>query len=368
MRDTTSASNLFRRKLCPGSHHAEEGIIDEAGDAADEGTLLHPFACNPKLKRDHLTEEQRRILKKADFSTRDFLVAAEREFQAPSIERARWIEERLTVHGPDGEELFSGQCDVAFDFAEEKGVAVQDFKLGFLDVTPAPVNYQVASYGIAWTDYLNADRALVAINQPRGTETLTLARYDRRTIEAARREIASIYHAALDRNAPRIAGETQCAYCRAKLFCEEYGRRFRPLAHAPESRTVATLDNDQLGMFAMAVRAAKRLEGPIMAEITKRIQNEEMEGWHLSENGEVRQVTDIVGAYNALRGYFDNLGGMDPKRFTECTELSLTRLAEYVRELTGFTTSRAKQLIEELLNPYIARKQKRPTPTPHDAR
>lgn len=363
MRETTSSSNIFRRKLCPGSHHAEANIIDEAGAAADEGTLLHPFACNPKLKRDHLTEEQRRILRKADEQSVSFLAAAERDFQAPSIERAKWIEERLTVRGPDNEPLFSGQCDITYDFALEKGVAVQDFKMGFLDVTPAPLNYQVASYGVAWTDYLGAERAIVAINQPRGTEPLTLARYDRRRLEAARRELAAIYHAALDPNAPRIAGETQCAYCRAKFECEEYRRRFKALAHAPESRTVASLDNETLTNLAVAVKAAKRLEYPVMAELTKRIQNEEIEGWHLSENGETRRVTDILGAYGALKDYFDGLGGIDPARFTDCTELSLTKLAEYVKELTGFTGARARVLLDELLNPFIARKPKRPTPT-----
>jgi hypothetical protein len=364
MRDTTSASNIFRRKLCPGSAQAEAGIIDDdSGPAADEGTLLHPFACNPKLARDHLEPHQRQLLEKADRGTTELMERAHQTFGRTERDaRATWIEEKLTVRGPDGEALFTGRADMALDYPEAKAVVVQDFKMGFLDVTEAPANYQLASYAIAWSDALGAGYALVGINQPRG-RGLTTALYDLPGLQAARRELAAIVHASEDRNAPRIPGELQCQWCKAKLFCEEYTRRFRALSPLTEARSIAGVNNDELAQFAIAIKTARRIEHQVMAEVRRRIEAGEMPGWELTENGETREVTDIVGAYSALKDFFSELGGLDPKRFTACTKLSLTALSELVHELTGFPHSRAKKLVSELLNPFITRKPKQPTPT-----
>lgn len=368
MRSVTSGSNIFRRRLCLGSHNAETGLADNFGPAADEGTLLHPFASNRKLKRDHLTPSQQNLLWVADRSTEKLIGTAEHVFGADSAARAEWIEERLDVIGPDGEKLFDGQCDLAIDFRDATlpGVVVEDFKMGYIDVTEAASNDQLASYALMFTDYTGTDRAIVGINQPRGTERLTVALYERPQLEAARRELAAILHAAEDRNAPRIPGESQCRYCRAAaaLTCEEFKRRFMPLALAPETRSIKTLDSDELGKFGILVKQAVRIAPAVMSEIALRAENGEMPGWELVQNGETRTVTDIVSAYNVLRDYFENLGGIDPKRFTACTKLSLTDLAEYFAELTGFSQGRAKAVLNDLLNPFIERKAKRPTPTP----
>ena len=364
MRDVTSGSNIFRRKLCPGSHHAESTVIDEGGPEADEGTLLHPFAINPKLKRDHLSEAQKQILMVADIGTEQFVTRAAHQARSNPLEAPpRWAETRLPLVGPDREPLFTGQCDIAFGFLDVRAIAIEDFKLGFVEVEPAASNYQLASYALMWMDYMSANMLIVGINQPRGHERLTMAFYGEKELEKTRREIAAIYHAALEKNAPLIAGDVQCRNCKAKLFCPAYAQKFEALALRPEAQTIATLDNQTLTRFAIAVKTAAAIRRPVMEELTRRIEAGEIDGWELKETGEMRELTDVVGAYQELKSYFENIGGFTGQRFTECTEIQWGKLTDLIKTLTGFTHARSAVLVNELLNPYIARRKKAPTPT-----
>lgn len=361
MRAPTSASNIFRRKLCPGSHNAEANTVDESSGApADEGKLLHPFAQNPALKRDHLTDKQRQLLTKADQGTLKLRSQALMTFREPG---PIYTEVQGTLYGPDGEELFPGTSDYVQHF--EGGAAVQDFKMGFVDVTEAPSNYQLAAYGVIWTDYLEVPSAIVAVNQPQKIGSgLTTALYDRKALDNARREIAAIYHAALDKNAPRIAGEMQCRFCRAKLHCDAWKERFGVLALRPEAQTIAVLDNDTLKKFAIGIKQAKSIERQVMDEMKRRITDGEITDWMLKETGETRELTDVVGAYRALADYFEPIGGFTGARFTECTSVVWTKLTKLVKELTGFSEQRSGALLNELLNEFTTRKPKQPTPTP----
>lgn len=365
MRAVTSSSNIFRRKLCPGSERMEARAIESQQDnpAADDGTLLHPFACNPKLKRFHLTEEQQRRLRRADDGTKQLLAAAAAKFNANPLEDPpAWIEETLMLRGPDGEEIFPGKSDVAYGYPG--AVAVQDFKMGYTPVPKAEVNYQVASYGVMWSDHLQVSEVIVGINQPRMTPPLSLAHYTRNGIEKARRELAAIKHAAEDPGAPLIAGEHQCQYCKAKLFCDAYAQRFQPLAVRPDSYAIEMMPADALHKFGIACKAADRIKGQVFAEIRRRIEADEMPGWELVENGETRELVDMVAAHRELATYFERIGGYSGARFTECTVMVWGRLTKLMQELTGFSEARSKALINELLNPFIVRRKKEPTPQP----
>lgn len=362
MRATTSASNIHRRKLCPGSHNAEASVIDDSSSApADEGKLLHPFAQNPALKRDHLTDKQIALLQKADTATRSLLIDAQSTFG--SKPGALYTEVEGMLYGPDGEQLFPGTSDYVQHFTG--GALVQDFKMGFVEVEEAPSNYQLAAYGVIWGDYLEVPRVIVAVNQPRAFgRGLTSALYDRGARDSARREIAAIYHAALDKNAPRIAGEKQCRYCRAKLFCDAYKERFKILAARPEAQTIATLDDDTLKRFAVGIKQAKSIERQVMEEMRRRIEAGEITDWQLKATGETRELTDVVGAYRALADYFEPIGGFTGAKFTECTAVVWTKLTALVKELTGFPEQRSARLLNELLNEFITRKPKSQSPTP----
>lgn len=375
MRETTSASNVYRRKLCPGSARAEAAVIEQGNtDAADEGTLLHPFACDRRLSREHLTDKQRALLARADSAdesleaqARDWMgVAVIGDTAAPAVYRF----ERLEIKGPDRERLFSGESDLVRYWPTRAGALIEDFKLGFVQVPPAAHNYQLAAYAVMWRDFLELDSALVAINQPKTKGGVSLAEYKPDGIEKARRELAAIVHASEDASAPLIAGEDQCRFCRAKLHCEAYKQKFQPLALKPDAQVIGDLEPDKLKAMLEAVRFAARIADPVIAEVTRRVEEQEpgFEDWMMKDNGETKQFTDLVGAFRAVSDYMAAVGrdftGTD---FTDCTELKWTRLLELFQERTGFPKTRAQKLLLEIVNPFLTFKPKRKTPTPKDS-
>lgn len=362
MRETTSASNLPRRKACPGSANAEENIIDQSSESADEGTLLHPFAENPMLPRDHLSEQHRNLLSRVDQNHKELLgmffddTGCESPVNYPKI--------RLRLQDPEGEPMFSGENDFAMFDPASKTVLIEDYKMGFTQVTHASENTQLACYAVSWGDYLEADSVIVAINQPRSKEPLTVARYSRAQLEQARLELTAIYRASQQPDAPRIAGEEQCRFCKAKLFCEEYRRKFEPLLLKPDAQTIQQIDADSLIRMYEAVRFASRIADPVIEEFSRRVAagDPDFHAWEMAETGSTRQGVDVIGVYRTLSDFFSGDPKFTPARFTECTKVSLGQLTGLFRELTGMSEARAKKLLSTLLEPHCQWVPKRPTP------
>jgi hypothetical protein len=61
-RAVTSASNIHRRSLCPGSERMEAGLPDEDSEQSVEGRLLHRYAADPTADRKKLKPNQRDLL------------------------------------------------------------------------------------------------------------------------------------------------------------------------------------------------------------------------------------------------------------------------------------------------------------------
>lgn len=81
MRATTSASNLFRRALCPGSATLEAGLPEEDSEQSREGQLLHDYSAHPEYERKMLKPAQRDLLQIADDLTKTVIETVEREIQ-----------------------------------------------------------------------------------------------------------------------------------------------------------------------------------------------------------------------------------------------------------------------------------------------
>lgn len=65
-RPVTSASNLFRRALCPGSARLEYGLPEEDSEQSREGQLLHDYAAHLEYDRSMLRPDQRDLLDRND--------------------------------------------------------------------------------------------------------------------------------------------------------------------------------------------------------------------------------------------------------------------------------------------------------------
>lgn len=354
-------SNMHRRASCPASARMEAQCAEPPeSEEASEGSLMHRAFNGEDVK---LTEEQIYCLRIANESMNE--IARQAATMAGSAEwYGQYWEQKLT-HGD-----FSGTPDRLL--IHPSGLAViADLKCGRLAVEKASDNLQLAAYAVLAEKTFDATSAFVAIIQPRlkAGERLTMAYYDAAGLAAAELEIDRIIDACMQPDAPLRASDRACRYCKAAaaMTCPAYLERFAALATIPERDSIATLDTPELQKFFHACKAAFQIWDSVLAEFSKRVEAGEVPGYYMKPTGETREVTDIVAAYQAFAAYFENLGGIDAARFTACTKLSLTELAEYARELTGFPQNKAKRLVAELLNQWIARKEKRPTPTQEEA-
>tara|TARA_B100000424_G_scaffold261575_1_gene246696 strand:+ start:729 stop:1346 length:618 start_codon:yes stop_codon:yes gene_type:complete len=198
--DSPSASATEQIALCPGSHQAQRGLPDTPSKAAHRGTMIHlllelnkkDFECAVELaaKRDQLIDQI-----------------------FPTGRKMTKKEERLWLRKD-----FSGQAD---HIVTQRDVAlIMDYKTGTFPVTPASQNLQLMALAVL----LKANKPKLttiyaAILQP--TYEPELVCYDEDALADATEHIESLLEKASAEDAPRIGGDKQCYFCKAKEDCDE---------------------------------------------------------------------------------------------------------------------------------------------------
>lgn len=368
-RSVTSASNAHRRWLCPGSEAAESECAEETSEFADEGTLLHDYACAPKLPRGHLTSDQRSLLDRADQGRNEVLAMVIQSFDIPATgpgsEMIEYTAKRLNLTDAQGNFLLDGEIDHVFCWPALRVALVIDYKMGFIDVTPAAQNVQLECYAPMWADYLGCEQIAVAIVQPRSKEKFTIAQYDAEGIKAAREDIAAILAESRKPDAPRFAGEQQCRYCRAKVFCEEYRQRFSAVAIKPDLKTIEALPADQLARLFHAVRTAGQISEQVKDEVRRRVELKApgFEDWGLKPGRRLRKVNDPVAAYSRFADKFADNPKFTPEGFNACLDASVPKLEELLVSL-GAKKSHAGRMVSEILGELLEWKETAASPQP----
>ena len=198
--DSPSASSMEQIALCPASHQAQRGLSDSVSKAAQRGTMIHlllelnknDFECAVELaaKRDEMIEQI-----------------------FPTGRKMTMKEQRLWL----GSNL-SGQADHIVT-SGSKGLII-DYKTGTWPVTPAGENLQLMTLAVLLKDHKPRLKTIyAAILQP--TYEPELVCYDEDSLVEAREHIESLLEKASAEDAPRIGGDKQCHFCKAKEECEE---------------------------------------------------------------------------------------------------------------------------------------------------
>jgi hypothetical protein len=218
-RPTTSASNIFRRKLCPGSEKLEAGLPEEETELSVGNTRLHQYYANPKLDRSFLNTQSQDLLRIADDLDSYVFSRVRDQFQLSEGFEEGFERELIALKGEDGET--PGHCDRYRYWPEDRFLLILDVKFGFKVVTPANANLQLRTYAMGAFEQFDVEDCVVAITQPRLPygQRVTLAAYDRNEMALAREELGRIRAASRREDAPLIAGEEQCRYCKARVFC-----------------------------------------------------------------------------------------------------------------------------------------------------
>jgi Protein of unknown function (DUF2800) len=360
IRATTSASNIFRRQLCPGSERLEHGLPEEDSAQSIEGTLLHQYDANPSLDRTTLKPAQQDLLKISG-EIDDFVFArVSEQFGIEPTEPFEEGRERELLALEGTKEETPGHCDRWRYYAGYKLYVIVEKKFGYKETTPAAANYQLRTYAIAGAEEWDADRIVVAITQPRLSydRRVTMASYEADDLEASEKELHSIRVNSRKPDAPLVAGEEQCRYCKAKMLCEAYKAKFTSIQQY-SSMALDKCTDGQLDDILVAIQFSDFIKEQARDEARRRVEAGLLTNWTLGKASEMRTVADSKRAISllALRGLITRDDAL------ECSSLKLGKLEEKIREKTHCTWKDAKQIVEETIGAVIEVDKKRPSLT-----
>jgi hypothetical protein len=353
MRPVTSASNLDRRRLCPGSEFMERGIPEVESEESKEGTLLHAYDANPQFDRCVLKPQQRDLLRISSELDKRIFDLVQEQFGVGQSHYETGREKDLIVDG--GSVATPGRCDLWAYWPEQKLMLVVDKKYGFKVVTPAFANIQLRTYAVGAANERDCEHVVVAITQPRLSynERITMAAYTRQDIEAAHAEILSIRRGSAREDAPLVAGEDQCRYCKAKLVCQAYRDKF---ALSPvDMNKLQLCTDDQLDMMFVACQFADWVKEPLHSEMRKRKNAGGMANYKLGKEKEVRHIADPNRAFSLLQ----LRGDLTRDEVFDCSKMFIGKIEERIREKKKLTAKDAKARVNETLESVIERVSER---------
>jgi hypothetical protein len=334
----------------------EAGLPEDDSDLASEGQLLHDYSAHPEYERNVLTPAQQDLLTLADTLTK---VVVESVACEDSI-KATHTEQQFAAIG------ISGTPDLVHYY--EKDWLVIDRKFGYNVVTRAELNLQLRVYAVITA---GKGEGFVAIVQPRAPydERITIANYNQEDIEDARKQILAILTESENPDAPLVAGEDQCRYCKAKLMCPAFREAMMmpveafPNTLIPTQLSVAARQayleqrlsectDEQLGQAILATKLAGFAKELIMEEARKRIRLGELTKFKLGKETSVREITDVRKAIVLL-----DLAGMAKEDiFDAVHSMALGRLAEALRKRNpAWSAKQTQEWIDKKLSSVIER-------------
>lgn len=321
-RGVPSASGLERVALCPGSWALEQQCPpDEDSPYAAEGSMLHAVLAG-EISDDGLTSDQQWIV--SECQDTEARIVANLDMESASVER----EQRLWYPDP----AFSGKPDAIY-IQGTKLLAV-DYKTGRGAVPSAESNWQMRALAVLTAHHYGVTDVYVALIQPRGKEPLTICHYNERNLERAARSITNVIRKAMSAEAPRVPGDKQCRYCRAKMFCPEI--RGEALSIVPvEAITTAvvelpTLTAEQLAVLLPKCELAEQVIKGVKAQAKQLLENGgEIDGYALQEGATRREIPDAQKAYAKL----DDI--VTPEEYAGVCTVGLGKLEKLYGEKAG---------------------------------
>lgn len=356
-RPILSASNFGAAVLCPGKPALETPFGDRPSEYAERGTNLHPY-FKTDLPRDGLSAADQDLLQRADIHAdafiAQFLDTVGRAQDTPRVEEH---EVDLSDFAMTHDGAVPGHPDYVVTWYDQSSeehlpdVAILDLKSGMGDVDAAPDNWQLACYAtLVWLRQPFRMCGVAIIQPDNFGPRVTTALYRAEQMPGVRASIDKGFRATLQMDAPRVPGEEQCRFCRAKAVCPEYQDGFQ-IVSAEKPLAVATLPNLELGQLKKIISRAEKLKDEVNAEMLRRVLAGEMPGWKTRSTGSTRVLTDPLRALYAIQKYLDDRGftDMTAKAFDGCRKLVWGDVEELFQKLTGYTQKRAKETLKEVL-------------------
>lgn len=368
----TSASNALADSLCPGRHLAQKGLPEpERSEDAQMGTRIHNALAKESGVLSALSLAERDMFD----SCRDIEHKIVAQFFGGEPETAKgyrvFRHERLWLpnSGKPGFFAHSGEPDAVFRMGTKALVA--DYKVLTGDVADASSNQQLRDLAVLVAGaYPPLDQVATVIIQPLVTHSPEVCLYTLDDLTRAYGEMVGRVKASNDPKSPRVAGEVQCKFCKAKTKCPEFNRwqgSLIPVAVIPDdlgmkddlfSVAMANWTPDQRALVAGILPiATKRLDE--IAQFLKgllKADDSSIPGWQLKAGNTRETITDPQGVFDR----FAALGGKLPQ-FFPCVKIEKGKLAEAMAEVTGAKGQKLKSAMGALLEGFTESKQNQPS-------
>ncbi len=213
----TSASNAQADTNCPGRHLFSRDEPDDPSKDSEFGDAVH--AALAKQDPSGLTTEQESIYE-AHMEIESKLLI---QFFGPEISAYRpnpTREKRWWVHWPD-ELRHSGQLDCVHRRATK--ALIIEYKSLPGQQPGSPANMQLRDQCVLYaSNTVLITEIAVAVNQPLVTHSPEITVYGKEDLIIAATQLYERVKASNNPESPRVAGEIQCKFCKAKHKCPEY--------------------------------------------------------------------------------------------------------------------------------------------------
>jgi len=303
-----SASGAHRWSACPGSVAAEEGIPDRSSSFAEEGTRAHDImekVLNRQGTPEDYTKDQEMIDGVQMYVDYVMNLYPERKLKALFVERrvsfADWVTDGF---GTADTILITDDVLHVVDLKYGRGVQV------FADNNPQALLYALGAYSeFEWI--WRPKTVKVSIVQPRldHISEFEISVSDLMKFGEAMRQAAE---ATQDPDAPRVPGEKQCRFCKAKATCPALMKMTAETILADfddlePSKPANSLTQKQLSMVMLRKPMIEAWLSAVEKTVKEKLlTGEDFDGFKLVEGRSLRKWRDESDAEEFLSEYYDD--------------------------------------------------------------
>ena len=364
-RGHTSASNAEADLRCPGRHMAQAGIPEPVkGEDALTGTRIHAALAG----EDNSLPASLSVSERESFDAcREIEKKLVDSFFGPAtsrmvVQRHRRYWGKFESNGLQYEH--SGEADVVWRAGDK--ALILDFKVLAGDVADSPRNMQLRD--LACLVYGNVpllEGVATAIVQPMVTHSPEVCLYSVADLKQAETEMVARVILSNTQGSPRVAGELQCKFCKAKTVCKEFNEW--------QGKMVPVITEDSTVLFSVAMAnwtpEQRALAASILPIATKRLDEikeylkgllaadpSAIPGWGLSDGRVSKPVVNPQVCFDR----FAALGGKLPD-FLECIDVVKGRLEEKVSKVTDSKGKALKTQLTALYEGITEEKRSQPS-------
>ena len=349
-RGHTSASNAAADKACRGRHLAQKGLPRKDTRFSKSGDQVHdalarrdPSGLSPEQREtyDHCLNIEGNLLQ---------------QFFGEHLPKVKtFVELRLWVKfkAPDGKEYeHSGRFDKIHRYATR--AMIVEYKTLYGDVPEAPTNEQCRDgVALAKGHFVTVDEIAVVVIQPHATLDPTPAVYDVPSMQRAEQDMFARVVASNDPTSPRTAGESQCAYCLAKMNCHEYNQWAGSMVigmHNVMDVPVAQWTGEQCAIYCKQRGIAKKWLTECDESIKARLEAnpEAVPGYQLRPGSVREAITNPQECFNR----FAKLGGTI-EQFMTTIAIGKSRLKDALARVTGAKGKALEQAVALLTDGIV---------------